>query len=231
MGRRPRGAQTRRRTGLRPTRCSSIAHPSSGVAGSSCWSACTRRRKRALKTSWARGSASAWRGRGPWRVKPRRRRASLPRRGEIRRPSMGAPLGDRAARPEAVIRRRIVQAILQTALLACAKQRSGAGVELALVAQPRNPGLVVASHQNADPARRGPRHLGDKLGRASAGQQPDDRKVRPLRRILRLLVPPMQVIGLKVPLQVNCAAHPQTAGTPAPQWKPSAAVGITSSGA
>ncbi|HYG88190.1 MAG TPA: hypothetical protein VD978_18245, partial [Azospirillum sp.] len=46
------------------------------------------------------------------------------------------------------------------------------------------------------------------------------------RRILRVLVPPMQLIGLKVMNQVNLAAHPQTGGTPPPQWKPSSAVRI-----
>ncbi|AIB16657.1 hypothetical protein ABAZ39_32995 (plasmid) [Azospirillum argentinense] len=46
----------------------------------------------------------------------------------------GDPLGDRAARPQATVGRRIVQIIPQAALLACVEQRSGAGVELALVA-------------------------------------------------------------------------------------------------
>ncbi|WP_160174888.1 hypothetical protein [Azospirillum argentinense] len=43
---------------------------------------------------------------------------------------------------------------------------------------------------------------------------------------LRFLVQPMQFIGLKVPLQMNFAAHPQTGGTAEPQWKPSAADGM-----
>ncbi|HYG85767.1 MAG TPA: hypothetical protein VD978_05880, partial [Azospirillum sp.] len=48
-----------------------------------------------------------------------------------------------------------------------------------------------------------------------------------LRRILRVLVQPVQLIGFKVMDQMNLASHPQTTGTVAPQWKPSGAIGIT----
>ena len=137
------------------------------------------------------------------------------RRNQTSKPA-GDPQGNRAARPEAVIVQWSIQAIPRVALLGCVKQRSGAGIELARVVQPRNSSLVVAPHWNAAPARRISRHLGDELGRAPAVQQPNDLKACPLGCTRRVGVQPMQIVGLKVPFQVNCAAYPQTGGAAPP---------------
>jgi hypothetical protein len=83
----------------------------------------------------------------------------------------------------------------------------GAGVEAAQIAQPVNPGLVVPSDQNTDPALRVPGHLGRDLRRPAARQQPEDLKMRPLDRVLFFPIPLIQLIGVKMVNQINLASH------------------------
>src|SRR3954465_7057724 len=60
------------------------------------------------------------------------------------------------------------------------RQRLGAGVEAAVVAQPVQAELVVAADQLADPARREAGDVGHQLGGKAARQQPDDVKMAAL---------------------------------------------------
>jgi hypothetical protein len=89
------------------------------------------------------------------------------------------------------------------------EQRSGAGVEAAQIAQPVNPGLVIPSDKNADPALRIPGHLGRDLRRPAACQQPEDLEMRALDRVLFLPIPMIQLIGIKMFNQINLASHAQ----------------------
>ena len=172
-GRQSRGAHTRRSIGFSPTRRSSTAHTSKGSVRllllECLYTAAELRLEDFLRQGIGFGVAGA--RHLPDKAEPAQIVGPAPGgRQDARacRQSTGRPRAPSTNRGQ----RRIVQAIPQAALVACIEQRSGAGVELALVAQPRNPGLVIACHANANPARRVPRHLGHELRRASAPSHP-----------------------------------------------------------
>lgn len=84
------GAQTRRRIGFRPIRCSSVAKVSTVAPG---WRAASSATTSAsfLNAACSSGdAASAWRGRGRWIVQPIARSASQPRCSATWRPSSAA---------------------------------------------------------------------------------------------------------------------------------------------
>jgi hypothetical protein len=116
-------------------------------------------------------------------------------------------LRDQTAGPQAAIGRRIIERTVKTLQAIGVEQRSGAGVEAAQIAQPVNPGLVVPSDKNADPALRIPRHLGRDLRRPAAHQQPEDLQMRALDRVLFFPIPVIQLIGSQMFNQINLASH------------------------
>jgi hypothetical protein len=116
-------------------------------------------------------------------------------------------LRDQTAGPQAAIGRGIIERTVKTLQAIGVEQRSGAGVEAAQIAQPVNPGLVVPSDKNADPALRIPRHLGRDLRRPAAHQQPEDLQMRALDRVLFFPIPVIQLIGSQMFNQINLASH------------------------
>jgi hypothetical protein len=114
-------------------------------------------------------------------------------------------LRDQTAGPQAAIGRGIIERVVKT--LQAIGVEHGAGVEAAQIAQPVNPGLVVPSDKNADPALRIPRHLGRDLRRPAAHQQPEDLQMRALDRVLFFPIPVIQLIGSQMFNQINLASH------------------------
>jgi hypothetical protein len=117
------------------------------------------------------------------------------------------PLRDQTAGPQAAIGRWIIERTVKA--LALVGVEHGAGVEAAQIAQPVNPGLVIPSDKNADPALRIPGHLGRDLRRPAACQQPEDLEMRALDRVLFFPIPMIQLIGIKMFNQINLASHAQ----------------------
>ena len=119
------------------------------------------------------------------------------------------PLRDQTAGPQAAIGRWIIERTVKALASFGVEQRSGAGVEAAQIAQPVNPGLVIPSDKNADPALRIPGHLGRDLRRPAVCQQPENLEMRALDRVLFLPIPMIQLIGIKMFNQINLASHAQ----------------------
>src|SRR5690349_8046328 len=117
------------------------------------------------------------------------------------------PLRDQTAGPQATTGWWIIERTVKALALFGVEQRSGAGVEAAQIAQPVNPGLVVPSDQNTDPALRIPGHLSRDLRRPTACQQPENLEMRALDRVLFFPIPMIQLIGSQMFNQINLASH------------------------
>ena len=126
---------------------------------------------------------------------------------------------DQTAGPQAAIRRWIIERAVKALALFGVEQRSGAGVEAAQIAQPVNPGLVIPSDKNADPALRIPGHLGRDLRRPAACQQPEDLEMRALDRVLFFPIPMIQLIGSQ-DVQSDKPCFPCSS-----KWKPNSFIG------
>src|SRR3954452_15234173 len=169
MGRQPRGAQTLRRIGFRPRRCSSNAQTSTGPAVSEPWSSLTRAwsfpkklpsapkryqplgaflwpqaELRSAKVFKPRLLVQARLGIGGPRHLARQVEATQVFDTALRRHGATDPPGDPARHlaPEPTVgRRRAVAQLLQLDLV---KQRGGTGIVQAAVAQPGKAVVVVA---------------------------------------------------------------------------------------
>src|SRR3954453_1174551 len=118
------------------------------------------------------------------------------------------PLRDQPTGPQAALGRRMIQGAVKTLPFGGVEQRSGAGVELAPVAQPLNPGLVVAPDQNTEPALRVSRHRGREFRRTPTRHKPERLKMGPPDRVLPPPVQTVQLVPPQVFNQIYPALHP-----------------------
>ena len=220
-GRCPFGAQTRRRSGLRPMRCSSVAHSSTVACGMGGGYRADERADFFLNVGLLRGV-------GQGVARPRRLPALLEPL-QVLPAALHLPPDGRAcaaiqsatARQRPVLRpvgRRPGQRLPQLLLLLGREHARGAPRGRVLpVDHARRPFGVVALGDLPDPGARVAGALGDVLGQLPAGQQPEDLPPRAFVRLVRRPVALLEVVDAQVRRQVDASHGPILSG---PSRKP-----------
>src|ERR1700741_158921 len=206
-GRLPRGAQTRRRMGISPTRCSSIAQSSISASGCAPSSRATCPRSSCLKCLLGLrirvgvpGPRHLRRLPHPPQILP----SALGRHASAHLPAQ--PAGDLRTAPQSAAGRASSQRFSQRALPILRKQRAPARVATAPVQNRLRSASIVPDHQLPDPVHRvarGGRHLFASL---ALGDQPQPLPVRLLRRVAGPAVTLLQLLRAQMTFHADSAA-------------------------